>query len=332
LNPEPVKMTNINNTSTLNLLEHTGVVIVIPVYEDAESARLLFHALSKVVPDAWIVAVDDGSLVQPLNEEVLTSSGMQGSVIRLRRNLGHQGAIAVGLSYVKETLRECQCVVVMDSDGEDTVASVRQLLEGFAHSAADVRVAVRNKRSESFSFRLFYKLYKFLFRLLTGKTINFGNFMVLKPAALNRITAMNETWIHLASAIIASKLRIEGITIDRGIRYSGSSRMNFVSFVLHGFKAIMVFSESVLIRLGGASLFVAIIAIIAGLFAILLKTVDAASPGWTTTVLSSMVQILLQTGLLTLVTLMMTGTVRMSGLHQIDYKSFLDNIIEVRKQ
>ena len=310
-------------------MDNLELVIITPVYEDAESARTLFRELSGVVKDARIVAVDDGSLRHPLGEDALRSAGMKGAVIKLRRNLGHQGAIAVGLSYARESLGNFDCAIVMDADGEDAPASVRVLLQGFAESRADVRVAERKKRHEPLQFRLFYRMYRFLFRLFTGRTINFGNFMALKPAAVSRLTAMNEIWIHLPASVIASKLTVEGRRVDRGIRYSGSSKMNFLALVLHGSKGIIVFSEQVLLRMGGASLVVALTSVVMILVAVLLKIVHAATPGWASTVIASVVLIFLQTGVLTLVTLMITGLVRTSTLNRIDYKAFVERVIEV---
>jgi len=293
-------------------MDELNVVIVTPVYEDVESARMLFRGLRECVGDVRIVAVDDGSVRHPVEGEALESSGTKGAVIRLRRNLGHQGAIAVGLCHVYASMQDYDCVVVMDSDGEDKPESVRELLQGFAESEADVRVAERNKRGESMDFIQFYRAYKFLFRMLTGKTINFGNFMALKPRAVSRLAAMNEIWLHLAASVIASRLRIAGCKIDRGARYVGTSQMNFVGLVLHGFKGVMVFAEQVLIRMGGASLIIATASVAVIIIAILLKLVDAASPGWLSTVVGSMIVIFLLTGVLTLITLMITGLVRIS--------------------
>lgn len=310
-------------------MQRPKVLIVTPVFEDAESAHQLFRELRNNLGDVAIVAVDDGSLTHPVDGDMLESLGIKVTVIKLRRNLGHQGAIAVGLCHVHDVMRDYDCVVVMDSDGEDTPASVVELLGGFLDSEADVRVAERKKRNESFNFIQFYKVYKFLFRQLTGRTINFGNFMALKPRAVARLSAMNEIWIHLAASVIASRLGIEGRKIDRGTRYAGSSKMNFVSLVLHGFKGVMVFSEQVLIRMGVASLLVAACSIFVILAALLLKLVDAASPGWLSTVVGTMIVIFLQTGVLTLITLMLTGLVRISTFNPIDYRKFVDRIIEV---
>lgn len=311
-------------------MNNTKVLIVTPVYEDVESARLLFQHLKEQVPELRIVAVDDGSIYHPMQGEVLETLGIKGAVITLRRNLGHQGAIAVGLCYVHTFMQDYDCVVVMDSDGEDTPESIQELLRGFLESNVDVRVAERKRRNESFKFIQFYRIYKFLFRMLTGKVINFGNFMALKPRAVSRLSAMNEIWIHLAASVIASRLRVEGCKIDRGIRYVGASKMNFVGLVLHGFKGVMVFSEQVLIRMGGASLVVAISSVVVIFLAIILKLIDAASPGWFTTVIGSTIAIFLQTGVLTLITLMITGLVRVSTLNQVDFNSFIDHVKEIR--
>jgi len=306
------------------------VLIVTPIFEDVESACLLFRDLKEHVSDMRILAIDDGSVYHPIDADIMQSIGVKGTVITLRRNLGHQGAIAVGLSYAHEFIQDFDCVVVMDSDGEDTAKSVHMLLNGFLESEADVRVAERKKRNESFQFIQLYRIYKFIFRMLTGQTINFGNFMALKPKAVSRLSAMNEIWIHLAASVIASKLRIEKCSIDRGVRYTGSSKMNFVGLVLHGFKGVMVFSEQVLIRMGVASIIVAIASIGMILIAIIIKLIDAASPGWFSTIIGSTISIFLQTGVLTLITLMITGLVKVSSLNQIDFKSFIDHVKVVK--
>ena len=48
-------------------------------------------------------------------------------MLQLRRNLGHQRAIAVGLAYAEEH-DPCDVVVIMDGDGEDDPKDVPRLL------------------------------------------------------------------------------------------------------------------------------------------------------------------------------------------------------------
>ena len=50
---------------------------------------------------------------------------------------------------------------------------------------------------------------------------------------------------HLAASIIKSKLPLVKIPINKGIRYIGHSKMNYVSLILHGLKAISVLYSSI---------------------------------------------------------------------------------------
>ena len=63
--------------------------------------------------------MDDGSVRQPVDPASIARAGLDGVVIKLKRNVGHQRAIAIGLSYVAENHGDAEPVVVMDSDGED---------------------------------------------------------------------------------------------------------------------------------------------------------------------------------------------------------------------
>jgi glycosyltransferase involved in cell wall biosynthesis len=193
----------------MNDLIPASLVIVTPVYEDIEASKMLFIELHKELgPEIFIVAVDDGSVEQPLDIESMRAANVDGVVIKLKRNVGHQRAIAIGLNYVADKLPNNMQVVIMDSDGEDLPGSIPNMLMKLSSSEVDIVVAQRKSRVETLRFRAFYKVYKWLFKVLSGRTISFGNFMVLKPTALKRISAMQELWTHLAGCVLSSKLRI----------------------------------------------------------------------------------------------------------------------------
>src|SRR5688500_1610203 len=204
-------------------------VVVTPVFEDSEASTRLFRELFDAFGgQVHVVAVEDGSVRQPVDIRQMEAIGLSGTVIRLRRNVGHQRAIAVGLGYVAEHLAEAERVVVMDSDGEDVPASIPELLQTLDRDEIDVVVAKRRTRVETLRFKLFYAVYRRLFELLTGRSISFGNFMALKPNAVKRLAAMQELWTHVASCVLGSRLRIATCALDRGPRYAGQSKMNFV--------------------------------------------------------------------------------------------------------
>src|SRR5512147_2013816 len=233
------------------------VAIVTPVYEDRESFAELCRRLADVEPAAagarfHIIAVDDGSLAAPPKLSALGDAKISGEILRLARNVGHQGAIAIGLARAAALPGVSACVV-MDSDGEDTPQSLPSLLRAVDASGVDVAVAERARRSEPVTFRVFYAIYKRLFKILTGQVLRFGNFMALSPLALERLSGMYETSTHVAAAVVKAKLRRADVPTDRGTRYAGQSRMNFPSLVLHGMRAVMVFSDLVLTRMALAS-------------------------------------------------------------------------------
>jgi len=305
--------------------------VVMPIYEDEEASTRLFKELFAEYGDrVYVVAVDDGSLNQPVHIEALQRHGLNGVVIQLKRNVGHQRAIAIGINYVADKMPDMPCTVVMDSDGEDTPQSIKQLVAPLQSPKIDIVVAQRKSRIETLRFKTFYLIYKLLFQFLTGRKISFGNFMALKPAALKRLAAMQELWMHVASCVLTSKLRVQTLPIDRGPRYAGKSKMNFVGLALHGFRALMVFAEDVLVRVGIICAFVAVATVIASTVAIGLKLAGFATPGWFSVALGILLLVFLQTGALTLMTLMLTGVVRSGAPNQIDYRAYIEDIKHVK--
>lgn len=286
------------------------VAIVTPVYEDqasfAELCRRLAAAERAAKTQFYVIAVDDGSLSAPPKLSSLSEAGLSGEVLRLARNVGHQGAIAVGLARAHAMANIAACVV-MDSDGEDTPESIPALLNAAAAPDADVAVAERAKRSETMTFQAFYAVYKRLFKVATGQTLRFGNFMALSPVALERLSGMYETSTHVAAAVVKAKLRRADVPTDRGVRYAGSSKMNFPSLVLHGMRAVMVFSDLVLTRMALALCAMAAVVVAVVVGALIWKVAGFATPGWVTIVTGFALSLFLQTGLFTMITLIVSS-------------------------
>jgi hypothetical protein len=312
---------------------NASVIVVTPVYEDVEASSRLFKELSaQLNHDVFLVAVDDGSIKQPLEIRSLENAGIDGVILKLRRNVGHQRAIAIGLGYVSEHINTQQRVVVMDSDGEDLPSTIPNLLDELIKDDVDVAVAQRKSRVESLRFKAFYAFYKLFFSLMTGRLISFGNFMAIKAVAVQRLVVMQELPIHVAAAVLASKLRTRICPLHRGPRYAGQSKMNFVGLVLHGFKGLMVFAEDVLVRVGIACALIASLSIAGAIAAVSLKFYGVATPGWFSVALGLLFLMLLQTialAVMTLMTLMLTGVVRGGTLATvIAYHDFVECVIE----
>ncbi len=263
--------------------------MVVPVFNDWESFARLLAELDAVAAELparlTIMAVDDGSVGSPAAK---LGDGLRHlervELVRLRCNLGHQRAIAIGLAECAKGERFSH-VVVMDADGEDRPQDVAPLLAQAAANPAAVVVAHRARRSEGAVFRAAYRAYKLKFRLLTGRVIDFGNFCVLPIAVVRRLVFMPECWNHLAATLVKSRLPMVRVPTARGGRFAGSSSMNLVSLVIHGFSAFSVFIETAITRLllffGGIS----VAAIAVALVAVVLRFgTDLAIPGWATNV------------------------------------------------
>ncbi|MEJ5227775.1 glycosyltransferase [Thermodesulfovibrio sp.] len=311
-------------------LKNFKIAIITPVYEDKESFKMLCEDIERLALDVTVFAIDDGSVMNPLlRDNVSSFKKVNIKIIRLARNLGHQKAIAVGLNYVYHNYKdEFDFVVTMDSDGEDIPTQISRLIESLVREKKDIAVASRKKRKETISFKFFYFLYKLIFKILTGKKINFGNFIVFKTTVLKRIISMNEIWIHLAASVLLSKLRIAYIPTERGSRYRDKSKMNFVSLVLHGFRALMVFAEDVLVRIGLFSTFVAFLSIIGIVIAFILKIFGNATPGWFSLVVGVLFVVFLLTGILSLISLMLTGVLKNNTVSNINYEILIDEVYE----
>jgi len=232
------------------------VLIAMPVYEDWESATLLCQALDAELAsltgvNATVVMIDDGSRTK-IDSSLCAADYRHLNAIRLlrlRRNLGHQRAIAVALAFIQQNV-PCDAVIVMDSDGEDRPADIPRLLKAFCASNSAVTIFVeRGRRIENFTFKTYYQLYRFFHFLLTGRGIRFGNFSLMPAEHLESIVAFPELWNHYAAAVLRSRLPYSTIRGDRGYRLHGKSRMDFVSLVIHGLSALFASYEVVSTRL-----------------------------------------------------------------------------------
>ncbi len=270
-------------------VEPLRLVILMPVFEDFAAACLVCKALDAELArapgvSAQVLLVDDGSPSgiagwSPFTSERLTRI----DALRLRRNMGHQRAIAVGLCHIADSVA-CDAVLVMDADGEDRPADVPRLLDEQRRRPDVMIFAERRKRLEGGVFRVGYFFYRLLHRVLTGIPVRVGNFSLLPASALPRLVCMSELWSHYAGAALRSKYPQYRLPLDRGSRVLGTSKMGgVIPLVMHGIAGIATFHDLVATRILVASVgLMALLALALGVvFAIRFGTA-LAIPGWAT--------------------------------------------------
>jgi polyisoprenyl-phosphate glycosyltransferase len=285
------------------MLQHT--IILLPVFNDGESLGILLSKLDTIChnePSSTfsVLIINDGS-TEPL--AITPIAGLKIKLLHLQRNIGHQKAIAIGLAYIKHDM-PCDKVLVMDSDGEDKPEDAMALFHSSLSNPGKIVFAYRKSRQEGNRFIFFYALYKAAFRLLTGRTIAFGNFLIIPRPVLDKIVFYSEIWNHIAGGILKSGLSYTSVETHRGKRYASESKMNFNSLLLHGLGAVAVFMDIIATRLLIFSFLLIAIssAVIVAILCIKIFT-DLGVPGWASSVGSAFMIILLQGFLLSLFTI-----------------------------
>lgn len=280
----------------------TRLGIVTPVLDDWESLAILLREIDRQLLDAvhqlHVFVVDDGSRM-PLDPTTLglEPRGAITSVelIRLAANLGHQRAIAIGMIEASRQT-DLDVVVVMDSDGEDRPEDISRLIAAASANPEQIILARRAKRSETLGFRIGYRIYKSMFRLATGRVIDFGNFSLLPIAAVRRLTHMSELWNNLAACVMRSRIPFQAIATDRGHRYAGQSRMNLAGLITHGLSAMSVYTDVIFVRMLAAAGALAGFSLLGILVATAIRMFTTlATPGWATAVVGNLFIVLLQT-------------------------------------
>jgi hypothetical protein len=311
------------------------LVVLVPVFNDWEALGRIVPELDRVLAsqpyESYLLIVDDGSSV-PRSREFLQGRPLvsirEVEHLRLRKNLGNQRAIAVGLAYVHAHL-PCQAVLVMDGDGEDRPSDVSALLRkledcGHGH----IVFAERTRRSEGLVFTFFYHLYRFLHRLLTGYAVRVGNFSVVPGHFLEHLVVSSELWSHYAACVFRSTIPYVTVPAPRGLRVSGRSHMNFVGLAVHGLSAISLYADIVGVRLlMAASGCVLVLLAALGVVVGLRLFTDRAVAGWATYATGILTVLLLQILLscAALVVLILGGRVRPGFLPVRDHVYFISH-------
>lgn len=312
------------------------MVILIPVYDDWDSLNSLIPEIDKNVstPDCSvdILVCDDGSnqSVSAFRPEGLKHI-QKIEVLSLRRNQGHQRAIAIGLSFL-EANRAYDCVIVMDGDGEDKPSDLVRLFNEWKLNPTSIFFAERAHRTENLRFRIFYRLYRRLFYLLTNRTVQEGNFSLLPWKRLRQLVVVSEIWNNYSAGIKKSRIPYQYVRCDRGKRLKGESKLNFYGLVLHGFSSISVFSDVIGIKALIVTAILAVFILVLGLATVSVRIFTSiAIPGWATYTLGILVVAFLQLGMLSLTFALLINNSRnqTNTIPTRDYPFYIDQVIEV---
>ena len=259
------------------------LAVVAPLFNDWGCVAPFLAGIAAAaadLPPVDVFLVDDGSIDARPADLACPPPIRSVTILRLGTNLGHQRAIATGLVELAQR-GEHEAVIVMDADGEDRPSDIPDLWRAHERYPQGIVVAQRRQRTEAIRFKVFYSFYKLLFRILTGRGLDFGNFSLVPAPVLSRLVLMSELWNHYPATLMRSRVPIERVPLDRGHRYMGRSRMNFTSLVNHGLAGISAFIDTAFARLLAISM--SVMAVLAAIFlgAVIVRLVTHVPiPGW----------------------------------------------------
>jgi hypothetical protein len=264
--------------------------IFTPVYRDVGSFRILRKRLLAELADspdatgpARFVVIDDTAGQDPEIPSLHDLGDV--TVLQPPFNLGHQRALVYALRKILPQVGDDDAVVTLDADGEDRPEDLPRLLNALAARPRQERrvvLALRTKRRESVGFKVLYRLFRVLFRSLTGATVRSGNFAAM-PGSIAKRALLHPTFdLSYSSAILALDLPIEYVPCERGERYEGRSKMTYGRLAMHGLRMLMPFTDRIAIRALAAFVFFGVLGALLAVVVVGLKLFTSSSiPGWT---------------------------------------------------
>jgi len=265
-------------------MNKTNIVIITPCFNENTTVisflKNIEQVVSKIQNSFEVVVVDDCSsdhTLSLLNSFNFIATNLKLTILPLKFNVGHQSAIYQGLLYAQNL--DSDKYIIMDSDGEDDPEAIVELIKFHDHDIVNV---ARGRRKESLSFQISYYVYRFIFKAITGKVLNFGNFCMIKKRVLE--TSCYTSFIHFAAHLSKQKVKSTSITYNRLKRIDGKSKMNLTSLIHHAFKSFVEYAEELLMVF--LKIFIVIILSFFALIAIVLYKkifTDEAILGWAST-------------------------------------------------
>jgi cellulose synthase/poly-beta-1,6-N-acetylglucosamine synthase-like glycosyltransferase len=226
-------------------------VILIPIYNDRQSLKLLIENINNEIKDLnheiSVIVINDASSQQIIDNYPNIENINSIELINMRENRGHARCIASGLKYIFEK-KEFDFVIPMDGDGEDQPEEIRKFIEISQQVGEKSIIGERVKRSEGLFFKLCYKFHKFITLAFTGQSIKFGNFTCLSKSTIKKLLDEKATWNSFSGSLKKIEKDLISMPSIRGKRYFGPSKMSFFNLLKHSLSIISVFRKTVLIR------------------------------------------------------------------------------------
>ena len=217
-------------------------IFLLPLYNDWESFLILIDRINSQMKSinktAEILVINDySSLSCPEFHKLSNITNI--NILNLKKNVGSQKAISIGLKYL-ENLNKDLIITILDSDGEDDTNEITKMIKYAEENNDKVVVSTRTKRHENTIFKLLYPIHKLITFIFTLQWISFGNFSAFSSKQLNKIIKNNSSWLAF-SASVAKNCQLIKLKAERKKRIIGTSKLSFYGLILHSLRVNAVF-------------------------------------------------------------------------------------------
>lgn len=200
--------------------------VVIPFFNEAELVSDVLREIRSVLPDAEIIAVDDGStdgtgkIISALNDIRL---------IALQKNCGQSAALYAGLRAAKGEL-----IAMMDGDGQNDPAEIPKLVG--AMSSADVVFGVRKNRQDTKSRLIASQIANAIRRLALGDnaTDTGCSLKVIRCEHVALLVPFNGLHRYLPAFLQRAGLKSVEVPVNHRSRKAGVSKYTIKGRALRG--------------------------------------------------------------------------------------------------
>ena len=223
-------------------------IILTPTFNDWKSLSKLLFEIDKNIAglkgNFRTLVINDASTLRPKLNLKNVKYLRKIKIITLKKNLGSQKSICLGLKYLKEKKTKA-IITIIDSDGEDDPKKIKKLINLAKKNPNSIITANRLKRTENIFFKFLYKLHLFITFLLTGRYIDFGNYCSFNSSNLKKLLLNANLWLACSAGIKKNCSSLKSYYMSRRKRYFDSSKAKFSFLFEHSLNVISVFKSDV---------------------------------------------------------------------------------------
>ena len=199
--------------------------------------------MKNIKRSADILLVNDCSR-EPFHKLNKLSNINKINILNLKKNLGSQKAISIGLKFLKKK-KSKMIVTILDSDGEDDSSKISKMIATAEKNVNKVIVSCRTRRHENIFFKILYFFHKLITFIFTYHWISYGNYSSFSSINLEKILSDKSSWLAY-SASITKNCKIIKLYAVRKKRFFGISKLSFKGLVNHALRVNTVFIKKIL--------------------------------------------------------------------------------------